>query len=309
MSMKKTLDQLKTILTEEQFSAFTSSIRELVETRADEKVQALLEEERVVFKAQLQAKAEEWLTLAVEEKEHNFKKLLQEAREEYDSRLVEEVKAIEARVIKTMDRVLEEEVDTALPNDIRLNAAKAQVYGEIVNRTIGVLEEQAIAINPNNAYYKVIEENKQLASELASVKDQVSTLASDKNRLQTRLFIEHKTSHLPDREREQVLALYKGASLEDVKARIEDTIEVLEESRRSAVRRPARVAGRDHQGDIHPGVSTKNQDAEKLLEEENQRNAARAKGVPEPEVAEEHRDILTTGAPNLLMAIDSFLDD
>lgn len=309
MSMKKTLDQLKTILTEEQFSAFTTSIHELIEIRADEKVQSLLEEERVVFKARLQTKAEEWLVLAVEEKEHSFKKLLQEARTDYDSRLVEEVKAIEARVINSMDRLLEEEVDTALPNDIRMNAAKAQVYGEIVNRTIGVLEEQAIAINPNNAYYKIIEENKQLNSELSLVKDRVSSLASDKNRLQTRLFIEHKTSHLPDREREQVTALYKGVRLEDVKARIEDTIEILEESRRSAVRRPVRVTGRDHQGDIHPGVSPKNQDAEELLEEETKRNGARTKGVPDQELTEEHRDILTTGASNLLMAIDSFLDD
>ena len=309
MSVQKTLDQLKTILTEEQFEAFAGSVRDLVETRAQERVGVLLEEERQVFKAQLQSKAEEWLTLAMEEKEHEFKKLLEEARGEYDTRLVEEVKAIESRVLQTIDRVIEEEVDTALPSDIRNNAARAQVYGEIVQRTTSVLEESlgSGAINPSNHTAKIVEENKQLQSELLAMRGQLESATATGERLRVKLFIEHKTEHLPERERANIRAMYSGMSLKDVKAQIDNTFEVLEESRKASVRRPASVAGSDHDGDGDPAASG-HQDSEVLVEEERQRNRKIGQHQAAAQVVEEQTDVLTTGAPNLLSAIDHLLD-
>lgn len=311
MSVQKTLDQLKLILTEEQFSAFAGSIRDLIETRANERVATLLEEERVVFKAELQNKAKQWLTLAVEEKEHEFKKLLQEAKEDFDSRLVVEVQAIESRVLQTLDRVIEEEVDTALPADIRQNAARAQVFGEIVHRTTQVMEEGlgSGAINPGNYTNRVVEENKQLASELETIRGQLQEAQTRGERLQVKLFIEHKTEHLPDRERDNIRAMFRGMKFQDVKAQIDNTIEVLEESRKANVRRPASVAGSSHNvGDGNPADSG-HQDSELLVEEENQRNMKKGKSNSAAQVVEEHTDVLTSGAPNLLSAIDSFLDD
>ena len=266
----KTLETLKTLLDGETYKAFKTRLNEVIERKVSARVAVIEEqknEEAKAFKIKIQRKAEDYTAKKTRELETTFNKVLEESKKQQKTELTNALLLMESKLVERLDRVLEESVNVNTPVEILEEAAKARHYGKVANAVAKVIEEQNISVDRSgSARIKQLEQEvSQVQGKLLEEQNARVSAETRSETLQRELLLESKTAGLEEGDRKAILKQFRGSSYETIHDQIDNSIELLQESRKQL--RRGRVAQQDTLVGDAPSTASFS-GGKKLIEEE-----------------------------------------
>lgn len=225
------LEQLKNVLDAEQVNAFSAKIDLLVEEKAEERANVILEEERVAMKDRLAKSADEFVKNEITKAREEFSALLEEEKKNYESRLVEEIKVLEEQLVPVLDKVLEEQVNTVLPESIQEKVAMFEIYQPIVVGSQRLFEEHLVPVtaDADAQISKLKSDVVQLNEELEVVIGERDEKSQELVTAKKRLLLEEKGVNLTETQKQRAYELFEESTFEMMQERIDNTVTMLEE--------------------------------------------------------------------------------
>lgn len=262
------IKDLEGILTPEQANAFSAKIDLLVEEKAEERANAILEEERVEMKAKLAKSAEEFVGVEVKKARDEFDSLLQEEKKNFETRLVEEIKVLEEKLIPTLDKVLEEQVNTVLPNDVQEKLALFEIYQPIIVGSQKLFEEHLapLTADADAQISKLKNDVIQLNEELEVTINESESRSLELEKTKKLLLLEEKGVNLTESQKSRAFELFEESTFDMMKERIDSTVQMLEEQNGFHVSDPH---NENKDSDMNPNATIEDGGEDgKILEEE-----------------------------------------
>lgn len=256
------LDGFKDSLSAEDFALLEEKIQTLIKEKAVDLAKVMVEEETAKMETlseayvemTLKEKAEEIARLikeesdkALEAKEAALTAEIQLVSEEYIAKTVEErVKAeverleekyreefvtLEESIADSLSNYLDLEITSKISDELLTNIAINETYAPIIHGIRELFESKYVGLDTEGS--KIIEES---TSKVARLEKKINESYEDKlelvkriDELKTELLITKKTATLTESAKERIEKLFEGKDYEEVDAKIDDIISLVEE--------------------------------------------------------------------------------
>jgi len=256
------LDKFKESLSAEEYATLEESIKTLIEDKAKIRAEALIEAEKI----RLEEMADEFLELELKErldeakatleaeyetKTQSFKEAalekLQEHADSYVATVLAEkleaktleldeafdakVEALEESVLDNLDRFLELEITSNISDSLLESIAINQAFKPIVEGIQGLFESHYVAIDTDGSEKVEALETKvkTLETKLDESYEHKMVLNEKVDTLKAGLLIATKCDGLTATQKDRVITMFEGKSFDEVKAKIDTFVQVLEE--------------------------------------------------------------------------------
>ena len=215
--MNKIIEKLKGVLEDKDLVTLEEAIKKMVE----DKVTVLVEEKT----AELENLAEEFTNTEVEKR---VTEKTEEITETYD----EKMEALESKIVESVDKFLASEINENISEATIEKMAINETYKPIVESIMSLFEDKFVALDTEG--HSILREAKE---EIEKLEETVSTAIAEKMELNESVdtlkvgkLIAEKTDGLSENQKERVLAFFEGKDFEEVFAKIDNFLEVIEES-------------------------------------------------------------------------------
>lgn len=269
----KVLETFKDSLTPEQYASIEESIQSLIEEKAKIRVEMIVEEEKLRLEElaeefcemevknrletektklneEYEAKVKEFKEVATEQLQTLAEKYVQEKideavevkSKELDEKFEEKIQELEESVLENLDKFLELEITSKISDDIFESVAKYKAHEPIITGILSLFESNLVAL-PQDGEKQIKEAQEKVKLTESKLNESISEkiqLQSKVDTLKTGLLIASKCDGLTEKQKSRVISMFEGKSFDEVNAKIDTFVDVLNESEMDFIDTPAK---------------------------------------------------------------------
>lgn len=228
------LKVLEGVLSEEQFSALTHSVTQMIDAKAEAKATKIVEEQTEQIRAIALQAGQKYYDDKLAQMQATYAGIAEEEVNKVRQEFAGQLQAIETGLVRGIAQVVEESVEQAIPSDIAETIASARAVIGLVEESKQVFERHYVSLDLSGQS-KITELAEKVSVAEESYQQAVQTaeaLRKENMTLKARSIIDSACiKHgLAEEARQAVYTMMNGKSLSAIETTIESAVSVVEES-------------------------------------------------------------------------------